>query len=64
MTKHEVPVRKQYCKHTYQSLIPSELPPGAVMRNKMEKQPKLLSSFDEKWLNQSPGGAPSKQNPD
>lgn len=62
MIKQEVSVTKQYCKHTNQSLFPSELPPGAVRGNKMENQPNSLSSSDEKQLSQSPGDAPRKQN--
>lgn len=62
MIKQEVSVTN-YCKHVNQSLIPSELPPGAVMGNKMKKQSKLLNSFGEKWPSQSPGDASSKQDP-
>lgn len=62
MIKQEVSVTN-YCKHVSQSLIPSELPPGVVMGNKMEKESKLLNSFGEKWSNQLPGDASSKQDP-
>lgn len=40
MIKQEVSVTN-CCKHVHQSLIPTELPPGAVMGNKMEKQSKF-----------------------
>lgn len=40
MIKQWAAVTKQYCKHANQSSAPSELPPQAVMRKKMEKQPR------------------------
>lgn len=62
MIKQEASVTN-YCKQVSQSLIPSGLSPGAVMGNKMEKHSKLLNSFGEKWSNQLPGDASSKQDP-
>lgn len=49
--KQEVSVTKQYCKHTNQSLIPRELPPGAVMWNKWKNNPTYWALLMKNSLN-------------
>lgn len=62
MIKQEVSVIN-YCKHVHQSLISSELPPGSVMGNKMEKQSKFLNSFGEQWPNRLLEMPPANKTP-
>lgn len=50
MIKQWAAVTKQYCKHANQSSAPSELPPQAVMRKKMEKQPRYWAPLMKNGL--------------